>query len=89
MATSAQIQAALADAAANDLDYRQQALLLRRAVTNALVTGTGEITLPFTAVGADGAQITTMSIDAALTMAVRLENLATGGIVAQYVEFPR
>ena len=87
MATTALIQAALATARANDLDWSDMAVLLKQAITNALVSDTGEVELPFTSVGADGTSITRMSIAEATALFQRMNALASGGIVPQLCEF--
>lgn len=87
MATTAQIQAALADAQANGLGWSDKAALLRRAIDNAIINGSGECELPWQTTGANGISITRISIKEAVDMAIRFEALDSGGIIAQYVEF--
>ena len=87
MATPAQIQAALADAQTNALGWGEKAALLRRAIDNAIVNGTGECEIPWQTTGANGISITRISIKEAVDMAVRFESLDSGGVIGQYVEF--
>ena len=87
MATPAQIQAALADAQTNALGWGDKATLLRRAIDNAIVNGSGECEIPWQTTGANGISITRISIKEAVDMAVRFESLDSGGVIGQYVEF--
>jgi hypothetical protein len=87
MATTAQIQAALADAQANALGWSDKAALLRRAIDNAIINGSGECELPWQTTGANGVSITRISIKEAVDMAIRFESLDSGGVIGQFVEF--
>lgn len=87
MATNAIIQAALSAAMSSGLSWRDKAVLLRAAVDNAIVADDGTIALPWTQTGANGVNLTRLSLKEAIDMAVRFESLDTGGIVGQYVEF--
>ena len=87
MATAAQIQAALADAQTNALGWGDKATLLRRAIDNAIINGSGECEIPWQTTGANGVSITRISIKDAVDMAIRFESLDSGGIVPQFVEF--
>lgn len=87
MATTAQIQAALADAQANALGWADKAALLRRAIDNAIINGSGECEIPWQTTGANGISITRITIKDAVDMAVRFEALDSGGVIGQYVEF--
>jgi hypothetical protein len=87
MATAAQIQAALADAQTNALSWSDKAALLRRAIDNAIISGTGECEIPWQTTSADGVSIQRIAIKDAVDMAIRFEALDSGGIVGQYVEF--
>jgi hypothetical protein len=87
MATTAQVQAALADAQANALGWGDKAALLRRAIDNAIINGSGECELPWQTTGANGISITRITIKEAVDMAIRFESLDCGGIVGQLVEF--
>ena len=87
MATTAQVQAALADAQTNALGWGDKALLLRRAIDNAIVNGSGECEIPWQTTGANGISITRISIKEAVDMAIRFESLDSGGVIGQYVEF--
>jgi|GEM_PF-5466810 len=86
MATTAQIQAALATAQSSALSWGDKADLLRLAIDNALVGGAGEVELPWANVGADGTNIARMSIKEAAELAVKFDSMDSGGIVGQYVE---
>ena len=86
-ATIAQIQTALADARTSALSWSDKAALLRRAIDNAIVTGTGECELPWTQTGADGVSLTRITLKEAVDIAVRFEALDSGGVIGQYVEF--
>lgn len=87
MATAAQIQAALADAQTNALSWGDKATLLRRAIDNALLDGSGLCIVPWNNVASDGTSIARLTIDAAVALAVKLESLDSGGVIPQYVEF--
>ena len=87
MATTAQIQAALADAQANALGWADKAKIIRRAIDNALFSGSGECELPWEITGANGVSITRISIKEAVDMAIRFESLDSGGVIGQFVEF--
>jgi hypothetical protein len=87
MATTAQVQAALAEASSSSLSWAQKATLLRRAIDNAIVSGSGECELPWTQTGANGVNISRISLKEAVDMAIKFEALDSGGIVPQFVEF--
>lgn len=87
MATTAQIQAALADASANDISWAEGAKIIRRAIWNATINGSGECEIPWQTTGANGISITRLSVKEAVDLAVRFERLDSGGVIGQLVEF--
>lgn len=88
MATAAQIQAAIADAVANDVPFEEMAALVKRALINAMINNAGDIEIPWQAVASDGTSNARMPIDAAQRLLDFCLQRANGGIIAQYVEFP-
>lgn len=86
MATTAQIQAALADAQASALSWGEMAVLMKRAIVNAQVTGSSTVALPVQATSADGSSVTMISIIEAAKLAAKWESMDSGGVVAQYAE---
>lgn len=86
MATTAQIQAALADAQSGGLSWGEKAALLKKAIDNALVTDSGTVELPWTTAGSDGTSLSRIPLDQAVALAVKLESLDSGGLVGQYAE---
>lgn len=87
MPTPAQIHLALANAQANRLSYADKADLLDAAIDNALVNSSSEVSLPWTAVSADGVSNSRMSLEAAVDLSARLRRLDCGGVVSQPIEF--
>lgn len=87
VATSAQIQAALATARQNDLDWSDMAALLKQAIINAIVSSSGEVALPWSSVDADGTAVTRMTLSEAQEAYARFNALASGGAVSQFAEF--
>jgi hypothetical protein len=88
MATPAQIQTALADSQAADLDWSQMAMLMKRAIINALVTSSADVELPAQVISSSGASISRMSITEAQALYSRFASMGSGGLVAQLAEFP-
>lgn len=81
------IQAALATAQANDLDWSDMAVLLKQAIINAMVSSSGEVALPWTTAGADGTSVTRLSLIEAQALYAKFNALASGGVVPQFNEF--
>jgi len=88
VATSVQIQAALAEANAADLSFDDMAKLLKRAIVNAIINGSGELALPWQTVGSDGTSIARLPLDAAQRLLDFCIQRASSGVVAQLAEFP-
>ncbi len=89
MATGAEIQAALADAIENDLSFADMATLLKRALINAVVGSSTSIEIPWQSTASRGTSIMRMDMGAAERLLDFCTKRAAGGVVAQYVEFPR
>ena len=87
MATPAQIQTALADSQAADLDWSEMAVLMKRAIINAMVNSSSEVALPAQVVSSSGASVSVVSMSEAMTLYSRFAAMGSGGIVGQYVEF--
>jgi hypothetical protein len=87
MATPAVLQAALATAQASDLDWDQMALLLKNAIANAIVSGTGTVSLPWSSTSSDGSSMTRMSLAEAVKAYAQFSAMASGGIIPQNIEF--
>lgn len=62
------------------------AVLLKRAIVNAQISGSGTVQLPVQAVSADGTSVNTMTIAEASELVRKWESLDHGGIVSQYAE---
>ena len=86
MATPAQIQAALADAQAASLSWGEMAVLLKRAIVNAQINGSGTVQIPIQSTASDGTSVTMMSITEAAKLAAKWESMDYGGVVSQYAE---
>lgn len=83
----ATVQAAVAAAQAADIDWSDMALLLKQAITQAILSATGEVELPWSSTGADGVQMTRISLEDATKMYAKFNSLSSGGLVPQLVEF--
>lgn len=87
MATPAQIQTALADAVATDLDWSEMAVLMKRAILNAMVSSSSEVSLPAQVISSSGASVSRVSIAEATDLYNRFSGMASGGVFAQFAEF--
>ncbi len=87
MATSAQIQSAVADALENDLTFTEMAALLKRAIINAIIASDGTIALPWNNVGSDSTSISRMTLDQAQAVLDFCLTRANGGLVSSLAEF--
>lgn len=87
MATGAEIQAALADAREFDLEFADLAVLLKRAITNAIVASATSIELPWQSAASRNTSITRLSLQQATEMMLTFQRLAGGGVVGQFSEF--
>ena len=87
MPTPEQIQAALVIAQANSLSYVQMADLLRYAISAAMVSGAGDIEIPWNNVSANGVTISRMPITEAVALEIKYRSMDSGGIVPQLMEF--
>lgn len=85
MATGPNIQQVLADAQLYDLSWDDLAVIVKRAILNALIDQNNNCIIPISAAGKDGATIS-MTLDSARNLLKELLALASGGIVAQYAE---
>lgn len=83
----ATVQAAIAAAQAAEIDWSDMALLLKRAITHAILSASGEVELPWASTGADGVQMSRISLADATAMYAKFKSLGSGGIVPQLVEF--
>jgi hypothetical protein len=87
MATTAQIQAALATARNNDISYADMAAMLKAAIISAYLDGSGSLALPWQSTASDGTSITRVPLDGAHNLLKFCERMATGGVVSQLAEF--
>lgn len=86
MATGATIQSVLADVRTNDISFEDMALIVKRAILNALIDNNSNCIIPISSVGKDGATVN-MPIEQATALMDQLLKLASGGVVAQTAEF--
>lgn len=86
MATPAQIQAALAEAQQASLSWGEMAALLKYAIVQAQISGSGTVQLPVASVSADGTSVNQLPIDQASALAAKWESMDYGGVVGQYAE---
>ncbi len=89
MATAAQIQAAIADASANDLSFADMAALVKRAIINSLINSTGDVELAWAVAGSRSTSVTRMSMDQAQALLDFCLKRSGGGVIGQYVEFTK
>jgi hypothetical protein len=87
MPTDAQIRTALAQAQSNALSYAEMADLLRYAIAGAMISGAGEIQIPWQQVSADGVAQSRMTVMEAANLERKFRSLDAGGVVPQFCEF--
>ena len=85
MATTAILQAAIAEAQASGMSWSDLALLARRAIANAFVDDTGNMSVPWTQTGANGVSITRVPLKDMIALAQKFESADSGGVVSVLV----
>lgn len=86
MATGATIQSVLADALTNDISFADMAVLVKRAIVNALISGSNTCQIPISSGTVDGVEAT-MTLQSAQELLDFCLKRAAGGVVPQWAEF--
>lgn len=87
--TNAQLQLAIVNARAYSLSWDDIAEIVKTGIAFAQLNGSLEAEFTWSSVNSDGTSVTRMSMLDAVKFYQLINNLNTGGIVAQYCEFQR